>query len=155
MAPSGDTRPRPGAVPVIEAVRARPDDLLCSVTVLTVRRHRDLVTALRHWARVRREIRGLDRPPIVARVSLHVRARTVTFLTVWPDLRSLLVFNGLRSHVVAVRWVIHGQHQSWTGVFRPVGLSMLTVPDGAPTWLDRLTEPAPDAGAAARPERGE
>jgi hypothetical protein len=123
----------------IEAVRAGSGDLLCSVTVVTVRRRRHLVAAMWQWFKVRRQMRGLDRPPIASRTALDVRTGTLTFLTLWPDVRSLLVFNGLSAHVLAIHWVIDGGHRTWTGIFRPVGLSALSLRDGEPTWLDTLT----------------
>jgi len=104
-----------------------------------VHERRHLVGALRHWWRIRCDMRGLEYPPLVSRVSVDIRAGTVTFVTMWPHVRSVLLFNGLSTHVRAVRWVIRGGHQTWTGVFGSVGQSSLSVPDGQPDWLAALS----------------
>lgn len=105
---------------------------------------------------MRRQLRQLERAPILVRVAVDVPARTMTFVSVWPDARSLLLFNGLSRHVDAVRWVIHSGHGTWTGVFRTVGLASLSLPHGEPNWLDVISADGRgvDGRGAAAPADG-
>jgi hypothetical protein len=135
----------------LESVRAGWRELVSSVTLVRVRRRRDLVAAWWHWRRVRRQLRQLERGPILVRAVVDVPARTITFVSVWPDVRSLLLFNGLGRHVAAVRWVIHGGHSTWTGVFRTAGLASLSQRHGEPNWLDVI---GADRRGAAQPADG-
>jgi hypothetical protein len=135
------------AAPVIDGVRGDCRSFVTSVTVIRMRRRRDLIGGLRQWRRVRRQIRALARPPLLIRGSVSLRNRELIFVSVWPDVRSLLLFNGLDSHVKAVRWVICGQHDTWTGVFRSVGRSDLSRGGGEPHWLDTF-----DMQASAQPD---
>lgn len=135
------------AAPVIDSVRGDCRSFVTSVTVIRMRRRRDLIGGLRQWRRVRHQIRALAQPPLLVRGSVSLRSRELIFISVWPDVRSLLLFNGLDSHVSAVRWVIRGQHHTWTGVFGPAGRSDLSRGDGEPHWLDTF-----DMQASARPD---
>jgi hypothetical protein len=125
---------------MIEGVRGDSAEFLCSVTVIRVRRRRDMLGCLRQWRWVRRELRTLTQQPLFVHRSVDVRAREVTFVSLWPSRRSLLLFNGLGSHVRAVRWVIFGRHETWTGVFGTVGLAYLSRAAGEPTWLEKLRQ---------------
>jgi hypothetical protein len=126
------------APPVIDGVRGDFRSFVTSVTVVRMRRHRDMIEGLRQWRRVRRQISVLARPPLLVRGSASLRSRELIFVSVWPDVRSLLMFNGLDSHVDAVRWVIRGQHDTWTGIFTPAGRSDLSRSGGEPHWLDTI-----------------
>jgi hypothetical protein len=126
------------APPVIDGVRGDFRSFVTSVTVVRMRRRRDMIEGLRQWRRVRRQISVLARPPLLVRGSVSLRNRELIFVSVWPDVRSLLMFNGLGSHVDAVRWVIRGQHDTWTGIFTPAGRSDLSRGDGESHWLDTI-----------------
>ncbi|MGE5831204.1 MAG: hypothetical protein ACM30G_22990 [Micromonosporaceae bacterium] len=140
--------PRPSSAE-LESVRAGWRELVSSVTIVRVRRRRDLVAAWWHWRRVRRQLCELERAPILVRAAVDVPARTMTFVSVWPDVRSLLLFNGLGRHVTAVRWVIHGGHSTWTGVFRTAGPASLSQRQGEPNWLDVISADGRAAPARA------
>lgn len=129
--------------PVIDGVRGDCRSFVTSVTVIRMRRRRDLIGGLRQWRRVRHQVRALARPPLHVSGSVRLRSRELIFVSVWPDVRSLLLFNGLDSHVNAVRWVIRGQHDTWTGVFGSAGRSDLSRGDGEPHWLDTFDLQAP------------
>lgn len=126
------------APPVIDGVRGDFRSFVTSVTVVRMRRRRDMIEGLRQWRRVRHQISVLARPPLLVRGSVSLRSRELIFVSVWPDVRSLLLFNGLDSHVDAVRWVIRSQHDTWTGIFTPAGRSDLSRGDGEPHWLDTI-----------------
>lgn len=123
---------------MIDGVRGDSAGFLCSVTVVRMRRRRDVLGCLLQWRRVRQEVRTLTQQPLFVYRSVNIREREVTFVSLWPSRRSLLLFNALNSHVRAVRWVIFGQHETWTGVFGSVGLAYLSRAKGEPTWLENL-----------------
>lgn len=131
---------RIGGLSMIESVRGDSAEFLCSVTVVRMRRLRDMLGCLRQWRQVRREMRTLTQQPLFARRFVNLRAREVTFVSLWPSRRSLLLFNSLGSHVRAVRWVIYGRHETWTGVLGTVGLAYLSRAKGEPTWLEKLRQ---------------
>jgi hypothetical protein len=138
---------QPRGLPAIAAVRADGRRALSSVTVIRVRRWTELVAGIRLWRRIQREMRTLAHPPLMVRGWVSLRTRELTFVSMWPDLRSLLFFNSLASHVEAVRWVIRGKHDSWTGIFNAVGPAELSRVDDEPHWLEVL-----DARASAQPD---
>jgi hypothetical protein len=140
---------RPRVFPAIAAVRADGRHAVSSVTVIRVRRRTELIGGIRQWRLVQREMRSLERPPLLVRGSVSLRTRELIFFSMWPDVRALLLFNALASHVEAVRWVFRGDHDAWTGVSGAVGPAELSRRDGEPNWLDIL-----DARAAARPDGG-
>ena len=141
------------ATPRIEQVRGDTRGFVSSVTVIQVRHHGELLAGLRHWQRIRRSMRRtLQDQPIMARVSVSIRARELTFFSLWPDVRSLLLFNGLGAHVRAVRWVIRGGFRTWTGIFGAVGRSELSRDAGEPHWLTAFDSPA--TGRSGRDDDG-
>ena len=79
-----------------------------------------------------------------------VRTRELTFFSLWPDVRSLLLFNGLASHVAAVRWVIHGHHDTWTGIFGAAGRSELSRGSSEPHWLAEFDARIPAQGCPGK-----
>lgn len=141
------------ATPRIEQVRADNRGFVSSVTVIQVRHHRELLAGLRHWQRIRRSMRRtLQHQPIMVRVSVSIRTRELTFFSLWPDVRSLLLFNGLGTHVRAMRWVIRGGFPTWTGIFGAVGRSELSRDPGEPPWLTAFDSPA--TGSSGRADDG-
>lgn len=136
----------------IDLVRSDSDRFVTSVTVIRVRRRRELLAGLRHWHRIRRQMRTLSVQPIVVRRSVSMRTRELTFFSLWPDVRSLLHFNGLGRHVEAVRWVIRGRYQTWTGIFGTVGRSELSRDrdSGEPHWLEAFDARASTRAGTAR-----
>jgi hypothetical protein len=128
--------------PAIDAVRADGRHGVAVLTVIRVRRRAELIGGLTHWRRVQRDMRSLARQPLVVRRSVSLRTRELVFFSLWPDVRSLLLFNALGSHVRAVRWVIRGRHETWTSVFSAIGPADLSRGPGEPTWLDVLGQRA-------------
>jgi hypothetical protein len=143
---------QPRGHPAIAAVRGGGRRALSSVTVIRVRRWTELIAAVRLWRRIQREMRTLAHPPLMVRTWVSLRTRELTFVSMWPDLRSLLFFNSLASHVEAVRWVIRGKHDSWTGIFNAVGPAELSRVGDEPHWLDVLDAQAPARPDPARPD---
>jgi hypothetical protein len=137
---------RPHSFPAIDAVRADGRRAVSSVTVIRVQRRTELIGGIQQWRRVRREMRTLARQPLVVRRSVSLRTRELIFFSMWPDVRSLLLFNALASHVDAVRWVIRGHHDTWTSVFGAIGPAELSR-GGEPNWLDVL-----DTRASGQPD---
>lgn len=93
----------------------------------------------------------LAQPPLLVCAAISMRTREVTFFSLWPDVRSLLLFNGLASHVNAVRGVNRGRHDTWTGIFGSAGRSELSRDRGEPHWLAAFDAQVP---AQSCPRRG-
>jgi hypothetical protein len=131
----------------LEALGADRADLVCSYTVIRLRRWRDVLAVLVLLRRVRREMSGLAEPPLLTRTNWDRRSRSVSFLSIWPRRQAILMFNVLASHADAVRWVIRRKLPNWTGIFGLAGVADLGTRRGGRHWLRVLDDLAAAAGS--------
>jgi hypothetical protein len=131
----------------LDALRADRTDLVCSCTVIRLRRWRDVLAVLVLLRRIRREMAGLAEPPLLTRTNWEWRSRSVSFLSIWPGRQAILMFNVLASHADAVRWVIRRKLPNWTGIFGLAGVADLGTRRGGRHWL-RVLDDLAAAGSA-------